>query len=115
MWLRKPRQDTTYSQSLSTLSLLGGRWTPSRCPGQSATSRATLPTEVCLTAPPVPASVSLVRADVACLSAVLVAEIVHHYFPKLVELHNYRHVSGFWLDRAQLQQATLFQQTWPYD
>ena len=48
-----------------------------------------------MTAPPVPASVSLMRADVACLSAVLVAEIVHHYFPKLVELHNYRHVSGW--------------------
>jgi len=24
--------------------------------------------------------------------AVLLAEVVHHYYPKLVQLHNYRHV-----------------------
>lgn len=29
-----------------------------------------------------------------CLFAVLLAEVVAHYFPKLVELHNYRYSSA---------------------
>lgn len=29
------------------------------------------------------------RLRSTCPSAVLMAELVHHYFPKLVELHNY--------------------------
>ena len=100
MRLRKHRQDSTYntlrySQFLSTLK---SAWRqvdsiPLSRPKRNIAA-ATLLTEVRLTAPPAPARVSLMRADVARLSAVLVAEIVHHYFPKLVELHNYRHVSG---------------------
>lgn len=33
--------------------------------------------------------------------AVLMAEVVHHYFPKLVELHNYRCGQHCWENRDQ--------------
>lgn len=44
----------------------------------------------------VPALLFLRAAPVpcSCLFAVLLAEVVAHYFPKLVELHNYRYSSA---------------------
>lgn len=38
-----------------------------------------------------PTYVLLLPMLVLCLPAVLLAEVVAHYFPKLVELHNYRY------------------------
>lgn len=38
--------------------------------------------------------VLLLLVLVLCLTAVLLAEVVAHYFPKLVELHNYRYITA---------------------
>lgn len=64
-----------------------------RCHGRSATSRATSATEVghlCLAATELDPRRARSPVNRRCQHAVLMAEIVHHYFPKLVELHNYR-------------------------
>ena len=47
--------------------------------------------EVCLKAVPLYTALKLLLTQMACSApTVLMAEVVHHFFPRLVELHNYR-------------------------